>query len=148
MCTLHGTEVETKAPKEGIIAYRVMRVKHHITAKPGLFSVYTHYRSPYEFQTVGAEYKLGVKYKAKNYTTSNAMYLGESYPTKNNEMGFYAFKTYQQALKARKLVGLAKGCMSVARVRLFGRMVWYEDGYRAEYMKVEAIVCGRRPEDV
>ena len=145
MCTLTGPMIEDRAPKEGIVAYRVVRVE-----KDGrVTSVYEHCvpskRSGKLFANM-VPLKIGSRMKCKNLEpTIEKSPWSVDYPTKRNEVGFYAFSDLRGALTARAIVGYYRPGMSVARVRLFGRVVLHRNGYRAEYMKIEAIVCGRRP---
>jgi hypothetical protein len=135
MCTLfHPFSHTIDLPKDGVVCYRVVRLD---TKKKCYTSVYPKQvggiaRSQY------IPFKMGKKHKATRkyaYGQLPAPLIGVYSNT-----GFYVFKTFKEAVKQlRKCNG-----ETVVRVRIYGEALEYTNGYRAEYMKIEAVCFGRR----
>lgn len=139
MCKLLGEAraVEMNIAKGGLKAYKICRVDR---SSQDLTALFHHYR-----QKRKTTYTLGVRHRARFYGTKYAP--DQSVPSRLNASGFYAFYTYAEAMKARKEMAGWIGRENkyvIARVRLFGKAVWYANGLRAAQMIVES-VCGWRP---
>lgn len=125
MCQLNGIGHEMKLNRGGVCGYRVVIVDGNVMS-----SLYPHFKRASYGRSF---YKIGKTYKA---TGSKGAIIASGH----NNTGFHAFYTYAEALKQRPTT---KGC-SIVRCRMYGNATVYTNGLRAERMKIEAIVCGRR----
>ena len=125
MCQLNGIGMESKLKREGLVGYRVVKIERNIMS-----SLWPHAkRTLFDFSV----YTIGKTHKATGEMKYNIAGI-------YNNTGFHAFYTYAEALKQRSNV---KG-HSIVRCRMYGNATVYTNGLRAERMKIEAIVCGRR----
>lgn len=136
MCSLVGelARYADVLPKEGKIAYRVVKVDRKMSKMTALYM--------HDGQRKRQEYKIG------GLETAKATAVERMQKRKCAEMysnsGFYVYKTYREALSERWRTFGGDVGFSIARVRVFGRAVVYFNGMRCEKMIVESIVCGRR----
>ena len=136
MCNLVGESRCVEAPilnRGGIIGYKVVLVPKTLNKMTAPYAHWERKRREYKFN------KLVVATISKHDPR-------RIYPvaSKMSKTGFYVFNTYREALKQRRCNDYMEG-WSIARVRCFGRAVFYTNGFRCQKMIVESIVCGRRP---
>lgn len=134
MCNLMGYKGLVDLPKEGVIAYRVVRADREKKQYTSVYKKELGGIKEGKFVTL----KVGVKLKA----TNKYMYLRPvDGPVINavDPTGFNVFKTFQEAKTQNPRYEHA-----IARVRIYGQAAEFGNGYRAEYMKIEAICCGIR----
>ncbi len=105
----------------GQVAYRVVEQSRR---RGSLTALYSHGPSRRR-----QSYRLGRKEKARSLTGTEALILV------NTRDGFWAFKTFQRAQHQ----ATGESGQVVVRVRLSGRAVEHEDGWRALYMEIEHV---------
>lgn len=132
MCTLFGSLGTIDLPKEGRVVYRVVRVDK---IKKQYTSVYTK-----SLGDCGKKFypvlPLNKKMKAK---TAYLFVSEDEIITLRGYAGFYVFKTFEEAMNQR-----SSKHTPVVRARIYGKAVEYLNGYRAEFMKIEAVCNGVR----
>lgn len=141
MCQLRGRERRTITYAQ--IAYRLFRKDRH-----GLSSLYMHFEPSVIDREGYTRYRLNQTYEAKNKVESHHHASLDSIPTPMNYAGFHAFKSEKEAMNALKqrqnssflCIKRDAAKTVIGRVMLGGQSVEYANGWRAQYMRILAIL--------
>lgn len=146
MCTLFGkptaTIVSETAP---LVAWKVFRLAgkraRHVDHRTGMHLTGEYGLTPFTFAEMYAYFDVGPH-------TCRSVYGRDRYadvvPHLGGRSGFYAFRTRKEAERNR-LQSRTRPRAVVRKVRLWGRVVEYENWWRAQYMKISDPKLRRKP---